>query len=323
MTGFVAAPGPLLGIPLTGDLDELRKGGFEANTAVGDGETRCSVIEPRRLKSTCFDGTCSANGLCTAQDPPNFVFTPDYPATLARSCKSPQRQNRPRPDGRVVLGPMKRLGSWLVVLALELVITTFVSGVAVAYVASFAGFGRLPDDPSPPPVTREALVLTLEWQKSAFTWTFWGLVSILGLVDLAFYFNSLSEPGRLVTFSAVAGSRARARLVKFLLIMTFVCAWATAWFTWLQDVTVPQGAWMHRLSWFTVAAAFMALYLALKSGSRWVWGCTMATAVALSSAVGLAALRGALAADVYLGGTALLWLLLDKGMRVPIETTMT
>ncbi len=196
---------------------------------------------------------------------------------------------------------VKRLGFWLVVLVLELAATTLASGVAVAYMASFAAFGRLPDDPSPPPVTQKDLVLTLDWQKSAFAWTFWGLAGTLGLLNLACYFASLIRPGKLVTFSAIAGRRARATCVKFLLMMIFLFAWATAWSTWLMDVTVPRGAWVHGLSWLTVAAAFIAV------------------AVALSFAVGLAVLRRTLGADVYLGGVVFAWLRLDSGIRAPSE----
>lgn len=48
--------------------------GFQANTAVGNGEERCSVIEARRLKSSCAEGECNANGLCSAAAPPSIVF---------------------------------------------------------------------------------------------------------------------------------------------------------------------------------------------------------------------------------------------------------
>lgn len=214
---------------------------------------------------------------------------------------------------------MKRLGFWVVVLALELAVTTLASGVAVAYMASFSNFGGLPDDPSPKPLTREMLLLTLDWQKAAFAWTFWGLAVILGMVDLTIYLASLIEPGRLVTFSAVVSSRARARVVKLLLMVTFVCAWATAWFTWLLDVTIPQGTWVHRLCWLTAAAAFIAVCIALKSGSPWALGCSLAAGVALSAAVGLAVVRGTPGAAVYLAGVAFTWLLLDKGIRAPFE----
>jgi hypothetical protein len=41
---------------------------------VGNGEERCSVIEARRLKSTCTEGECNANGLCFAAAPPSIAF---------------------------------------------------------------------------------------------------------------------------------------------------------------------------------------------------------------------------------------------------------
>jgi hypothetical protein len=62
-----------------GELDQIGwpqndSTGFEANTATGVGEERCSVIEARRLKPTCFAGECGANGLCSAGDPPAITF---------------------------------------------------------------------------------------------------------------------------------------------------------------------------------------------------------------------------------------------------------
>ncbi len=48
--------------------------GFEANTATSSSESRCSVLEPRIMNSTCYEGTCSANGLCSSAPPPGMVF---------------------------------------------------------------------------------------------------------------------------------------------------------------------------------------------------------------------------------------------------------
>ena len=205
---------------------------------------------------------------------------------------------------------MKRLGAWIVVLVLELAVTSVASSTAVVSMVIVA-FRGLPDAP----VTQEQLLLTLDWQKSAFAWTFWGFATILGLIDLVVYFASLLEPGRLVTFSAVTSSRARARVVKLLLIGTVLCAWKTAWFTWLLEATIPQGLWVPRLAWATVAALFIAACIPLQRGSRWGLGCCLATAVALSAAVGLAVLQGTPGPVVYLSGVALTWLLLDKGIR--------
>jgi hypothetical protein len=210
---------------------------------------------------------------------------------------------------------MKRLWFWMLALAVQLGVATIASGVAVVYAIHFGTIGGPPDEPGLVRLTPRILAATLGWQKTAFVYVFAATAGVFGIIDLVIYLASPVGTGTHARLSRLDNATLRARVVKLLLLLMFVSAWATAWYMRLLELSVPRGDWEVRFSWTAVSAAFAAVAISWVAGPRWRLGASLATTITIASAIGVARLGGALGLTVYIGVPVLVWLVADRGIR--------
>jgi len=167
----------------------------------------------------------------------------------------------------------KPLPVWI--LAAELAFTTFGAMVAMVLVTLVMGTGGLVDDPTPRPISEEAVARALPTQRAAFLQTFMVLGALLASVHLLAYLVSLVQPKDTGSPPAPS-SRIRRRLLTLLLLASFIFGWLKAWLTMMFDTAADPASIEPLLAWIVVGATLWSLFLS--RSTRLGWPCTARSA---------------------------------------------
>jgi hypothetical protein len=199
-------------------------------------------------------------------------------------------------------------------LALELGLATTASCIAYAFVDLFRGYSFVPDDPSPSPISIPKSAATLATQKAVFIDMFFKCIAFFAVVHSVAYVIYLVAPRARAKAVVLPIFEWRARLLRLVLLATFVTAWAPAWLALLIQDDSPRNPWEHVLAWLTVGAALFATLTSWNAAPGWPRRAMRAAGVALVASIGAARLRGSLDPSVFLAGVAVAWLAVDNGL---------